>query len=141
QAIRLTAGYRFSKSTRVGADFAHLRWKESGGAIGDFEEYRHNTWALNVQHKIGAATLQASYAQGTAGSCTLVGVDCDASGLQARQFNIGASYALSKRTFLFAIASKLVNGDSARLNNLAVKGKVSPGADITQVAVGLSHAF
>jgi len=140
-AIRLTAGYKFTKSTRAEANFAHLKLSESGGAVGDFDSYKHNSWSLNVQHKIGAATLQASYAQATAGSCTLVGVDCDASGLEGKQFNIGASYALSKRTFLFAIASKLINGESARFNNLGLDGDVSPGADITQVAVGLAHSF
>ncbi|MDX3894503.1 MULTISPECIES: porin [Pusillimonas] len=141
-AVRLTAGYRFTKNTRAEANFAHLRLKESGGPAGDFESYRHNTWSLNVQHKIGATTLQASYAQATAGSCTLVGdVECSTSGLQGRQFNIGASYALSKRTYLFAIASKLINGESARFNNLSLDGDISPGADITQVAVGLAHSF
>lgn len=140
-AVRFTVGYRFTKSTRAEANFAHLRLRESGGPVGHFEEYKHNAWALNIQHKIGAATLQASYAQATAGSCTLVGVDCDSSGLQGRQFNIGASYALSKRTYLFAIASKLINGESARFNNLSLDGDISPGADITQVAVGLAHSF
>lgn len=140
-AVRLTFGYKFTKDTRAEANIAQIRLKETGGKTGDFGSYKHVAWSLSVQHKIGATTLQASYGQATAGSCTLVGsVDCSTSGLDGKQFNLGASYALSKRTSVYAIASRLVNGESARYNTTA-NASVSPGADITQAAVGLLHRF
>ncbi|GAA4336740.1 porin [Pigmentiphaga soli] len=142
QATRFTARYGFTKSTTAEFDIASLQWKESGGPIGDFEKYKRISWSLIGQHKIGPWTLQASYGEATAGSCELMGgVGCSTAGLGAHVYNIGASYALSKRTMVFVIASQLNNNSLATFSNTSAAGKADPGADIRQIAIGMSHSF
>jgi predicted porin len=141
RATRLTGQYKFGTDTRVEANVARVEFKETGGATGRFESYKHTTWSLGAEQRIGATTLAASYGQAGAGTCSLVGgAVCSTAGLEGKQINLGASYALSKRTQLFAIASKMINGESARYNNASVASP-DPGADITQVALGISHTF
>ena len=84
-----------------------------------------------------------SYGQGGAGNCTRVGgIACSTAGLDGKMLNLGASYALSRRTSLFAIASQMTNGSSGSNQNVR-QGVPSPsvGADIRQVALGLNHTF
>jgi predicted porin len=141
RATRLTGQYKFGTDTRVEANVARVEFKETGGAVGRFESYKHTTWSLGAEQRIGVVTLAASYGQAGAGTCSLVGgAVCSTAGLEGKQVNLGANYALSKRTQLFAIASKMINGESARYNNASVANP-DPGADITQVALGISHTF
>lgn len=140
-AVRLTAQYRFGKGTRVEGNFARLQYKETGGAVGKFQEYRHNAWSIAGEHKINAVTLVASYGQGTAGSCSLVGnVACNTNGLDGEMVNLGAGYSLSKRTLLFAVASYMGNDRSATYSNY-LSGKPAAGQDIKTLALGISHSF
>ena len=52
----------------------------------------------------------------------------------------GASYNLSRRTYLFAAFSQITNGKSARFANNEF-GTVNPGEDTRFLAAGISHAF
>ena len=61
-------------------------------------------------------------------------------GFEANQFNLDAMLSLSKRTGVFALYSRLTNGKSATHDNTEAGG-VSPGADTTQAALGISHSF
>lgn len=141
QAVRLTGQYRFANNLRAEVNVAHLSYSESGGAVGKFDNYKHNTWSVNVEKVIGALTLSASYGQSGAGSCSLVGgVACTTSGLNARMFNIGSAYSLSKRTSLFAVYSYMGNDASAVQSNW-LNGKPTAGQDISTVGVGISHSF
>ncbi|RXZ38675.1 porin [Oxalobacteraceae bacterium CAVE-383] len=140
-AVRATAQYRFPNNYRAEVNVAQLRYNESGGAIGKFDSYKHNTWSISAEKIIGAVSLVASYGQSQAGSCSLVGgVACTTSGLNARMFNIGSSYALSKRTSLFAVYSYMGNDTSAVQSNW-LNGKPSAGQDISTLGVGISHSF
>lgn len=143
-ATRLTAQYRVTPATRVEGNIARVEFDESGaGAVGDFRNYRHNTWALSLQQDIGAFTLQASYGQAGAGSCRLVGMACSTTGMDGKMAVLGGTYALSKRTALFGIATRLHNGPSAAYSNLSRQGggAVGAGANITQLALGIVHDF
>ena len=141
QALRLTAQYRFANNFRTEFNVSQMRYNESGGGVGKFDSYKHNTWSISAEKIIGAVTLAASYGQSGAGSCSLVGgVACTTSGLNARMFNIGSSYSLSKRTSLFAVYSYMGNDASAVQSNW-LNGKPADGQDISTVGIGISHSF
>lgn len=139
-SVRATVQYKLTRDTRVEVNFARTELDESGGAAGRFDNYRHNTWSIGGEQRIGPWTIAASYGQAGEGSCSFVGGGaCSTDGLDGKMLNLGASYALSKRTQLFAIASLLRNGASARYSNIDIDP--DPGQDIRQVALGVAHSF
>ena len=139
--VRATAQYAFTANTRVEANFAKIKYEETGGGAGKFSEYRHNAWSIAGEQKIDSVSLVASYGQSAAGSCLLVGAfTCSTSGLDGKMLNLGVGYYLSKRTLLFALYSYMGNGDSAVYNNWN-NGKPSSGQDIKTAAFGISHSF
>lgn len=139
-STRLTARYAHGATT-VEFDYALKEYKERGGALGRFASYRNRAWLTTVQHVVGKVTLAASYVSADDGRCTLVGaVACGTAGLGAQQFNLGASYSLSKRTALFAIASLVKNEEAAQFSNLS-SGAPARGADIKQASIGIRHNF
>src|SRR5262249_14191633 len=117
RAVRATAKYEIGLTT-IEADVARLEWKETGGAANHFESYRHMSYLISADQRVGAWRFAASFTWADRGSCSLVGgANCSTEGLEGNQASIGASYALSKRTQLFVIAARLTNGKSARFNN------------------------
>jgi predicted porin len=139
RATRGTVMYTFG-NTRVTADLARKEYKETGGAAGRFESYRHRTYQLGAEHRFGNVTGAISYADANAGTCSLFGgVACSTSGLEGRQLNLGAAYNFSRRTSLFGLYSLLRNGSSARYTTN--QNDVGAGADLKQWAVGVSHTF
>jgi predicted porin len=66
EAVRLTGQYAFTKSTRAEVNLVKVRYNETGGAAGKFQEYRHNAWSVALEHKISAWTLVGSYGGATA---------------------------------------------------------------------------
>ena len=128
--IRLTAQYKFGIHT-VEANYARLRYKESGGQTGRFAEVRERSLGLHVGRALaGPWRTAVSYSGANDGKCSLLGgVPCNTDGLDGYMIAIGAGYNMSRRTMLFALASYLHNGTSALFNNAA---SVTP-------AVGRGH--
>ena len=143
RAVRATVKYEFAnKTTTIEADIARLEWKETGGAANRFQSYKHNSYLISADQRLGPWRFAASFTWADRGSCALIGgADCSTDGLEGNQGSIGASYSLSRRTQLFAIASRLTNGKSSRYNNADWLDAVTPGLDINQVAVGIVHSF
>ena len=141
-AVRATFQYTFVDGWKAEVDLANLRYTESGQtAVGKFDTYKHNTWAVGVQKEIGAVTLVGSTGMEGAGSCTLTGgVACNTGGLNARMLNLGVGYALSKRTLLFAVYTRMSNDFSA-VTTSWLNGKAGDGQDQDIVAMGISHSF
>jgi len=140
-AVRLTGQYKFGKGTRAEVNWAHIEYKETGGAIGKFSEYKHNAWSIAGEQKFGAVTLTGSYGRGTAGSCALVGTaPCNTNGLDGEMVNLGAGYSFSKRTMVFVFASYMGNDRSATYSNY-LSGKPAAGQDIKTAALGIVHSF
>ena len=140
-AVRLTGSYTFFGKTTVEANFATMKYTESGGLAGRFSEYKHNAYNVSVEHNIGAWQIAGSFVRSKNGSCSLVGgALCTTNGLQGTQVAVGTRYNFSKRSSIFAMYAKVYNGFAARYNNLA-SGDPSNGSDISQLAVGLQHAF
>lgn len=141
RAVRVTANYKFSKATQAEINVARLKYEETGGAVGKFADYAKTTWAISAEHKMGAFAVAAAYAHGSEGSCSLVGVaSCSTNGLDGSMFSVGAAYSLSKRTKLYALGSRINNGDSAMYENLAMTD-VAMGQSISTLAFGVSHSF
>ncbi|MEP6872694.1 MAG: porin [Anaerolineaceae bacterium] len=141
RAVRATAKYEFGPTT-LEADIARLEWKETGGAANRFQNYKHNSYLISADHRMGPWRFAAAFTWADRGSCALFGgADCSTDGLEGNQASIGASYSLSRRTQLFAIAARLTNGKSSRYNNADWLADVTPGTDINQVAVGIVHSF
>jgi predicted porin len=141
QAVRGAAMYEFPTHTKVSLDVAQIKLQETGGAPGTFAEAKNKRWAVTAEQGLGNVKVAASYAKSDKGNCSLNGGGgCFTDGFEGSQFNLGAMLNLSKRTGVFAIYSRLTNGSSAMFNNTPAND-VSPGSDVTQAAVGVSHSF
>lgn len=140
-AVRLTGSYTFFEKTTVEANYATMKYTETGGLAGRFNEYRHNAYNVSVEHNIGPWQAAASFVRAAKGSCALVGgAICTTDGFQGTQVSVGGRYNFSKRSSMFAMYAKVYNGFAARYNNLA-NGDLSNGSDVSQFAIGLQHAF
>lgn len=141
-ATRAAVMYQFPTKTKVSLDVAQLKLQETGGATGAFSDAKNKRWAVTAEQGLGNIRLAASYAKSDKGSCSLNGGGfCSTDGFDGSQLNLGAILSLSKRTGVFAIYSKLTNGASAMYNNTDAIKSISPGADTTQAAVGVTHSF
>ena len=142
-ATRAAVMYEFPTKTKVSLDVAQLKLDEtSGSAAGKFGTYKNRRYAVTAEQGFGNIKVAASYAKSQNGTCTIVGgTDCSTSGLASSQFNVGAMLSLSKRTGVFAIYSRLNNGDSASHDNTDLGPTFGPGTDLSQAAVGIAHSF
>lgn len=143
-ATRLSGEFRFLKIHRVTGDFAMFKYKESGQALPGpkFREYKHNTWAVGWEARWGGPWRTAlQYTSAGAGSCQVTGtLGCNTEGLDGKMLTAGVAYSLSRRTFLFLIGARVWNGHSAVFDN-ASNWNPATGADISQVALGVSHTL
>lgn len=141
KALRLTGSYTFFGNTTIEGNYAVMEYKETGGLVGRFSNYKHNAFNVSVSHKMGAWQFAGSFVQASKGTCSLVGgAVCTTDGLKGTQLSVGSSYSFSKRTSVFALYSKVYNGFAARYNNLD-NGRPSNGSDISQFALGVQHKF
>ncbi|RXZ32370.1 porin [Oxalobacteraceae bacterium CAVE-383] len=142
QAVRGTFQYTWENGWKGEVDVSNLRYTESGQtSAGKFDSYKHNTWAIGVQKETGAWTVAGSTGMEGAGTCTLSGgVACNTNGLNARMYNLGVGYALSKRTLLFGVYTRMSNDFSA-VTTSWLNGKAGNGQDQDIVAMGISHSF
>lgn len=141
-------GTRFSATYKLGAhkvafDISRLKWSESGQTPGvaKFDSYEHTTWDIGWEAKWGGPfRTYLEYVRAAEGTCKLTVGDCSTTGIKGDMLAGGLAYDLDKQTFLFLIAAKLNNGDSAMYDNWS-NANPARGADITQVAAGMSYKF
>ena len=139
-ATRVTGSYTIGNTTFEG-NYAVMKYNETGGATGRFQTYKHGAFSLALAHAMGPWEIAAAFASAGAGSCTLVGgAVCTTNGLKGNQISIGSRYNFSKRNSAFLMYAKVKNDFAARYNNMA-NGNPSNGADISNLALGLQHAF
>ena len=140
-AVRLTGSFTFFEKTTIEANYATIKYTESGGLAGRFNNYKHNAFNVSVAHSLGPWQFSGAFVRANDGSCSLVGgAVCSTAGLQGTQVSAGGRYNFSKRTGVFAIYSKIYNGFAARYSNLD-NGDPSSGSDISQFALGVQHKF
>ena len=142
QATRFSGEVRFLGSQRVVLDIARLHYTETGQTgAGKFERYRKVNWAVGYDVGVGAWRFATQYIRAGSGYCQLTGgVDCSTSGLQSWMWTFGTRYRFDRQTFVYAIAAKLSNGPSARMDNWAASSP-NRGEDVKQAAIGISYSF
>ena len=143
-ATRLSVAFKLTPNHRLTGDIARLEYKESNqAAAGLFEKLEKTNWLVGWESRWGGGPVRTgiSYVKMNEGSCNLSGgVACSTSGTDGSMVNLGAAYDFSKRTFVFALFSRLTNGESALFDNWS-NGTPARGADTTQFAVGVTHTF
>jgi predicted porin len=140
QATRLSVGYRLSQNHRITGDLARMEWKDSGpGGDATLEK---TSWAIGWEARWGGPwRTEITYVANNDGSCDLPGgAACSTDGLAGNMLNLGVAYSLSKRTFIFGLLNKVTSKESAIYNSTA-NIDTTRGADITQLALGMSHSF
>ena len=126
---------------RFEADYIQKKYNENATVTGRFSSYKNNAYELiwdarwNQQWR-----TQVEFIKSLKGSCSRVNALCNTDGLDGSQFQIGAAYYFSRRTYLFAMAAWLKNDKSARYNNEPVDSP-NPGEDITIYGVGINHSW
>jgi predicted porin len=132
-------------------DYEWHEWKEFGFApitantTGRFQSYKNNAYlALWDARWSNQWRTQVHYVHATAGSCSRIFVvstvaNCITDGLDGTQISAGASYYLSRKTFLFFMVQRLRNGKSA----IFASGTQTPsvGEDVTQYGAGIHTVF
>jgi predicted porin len=142
-ATRLSAAYKLGQSHTFTADIAQLEYKESGQAAGvKFERYKRVNWTIGWEARWGGPWRTGiQFVRMNDGECTVTGgAGCSTNGLDGKHLSLGTAYDLSKRTFLFALFSRLSNGESALFDNVA-NATPSRGTETTQWALGVQHRF
>lgn len=143
RSTRGTVLYNFPNNAKVQFNLSTIEFTESGGAVGKFQDYKDNTrWSLTWEQQWrGPWRTTVAYGSSSAGNCSLVGgAACSTNGLKGNMLTLGADYSLSRRTKLFALFAKIDNGSASQYRNLE-NATPSPGADITQYAVGIRHDY
>jgi len=94
--------------------------------------YDYDAWMAGVAYSMGAITLKANYMEG----------EWDNSSFDRDQFNIGADYAMSKRTKLYAVYT---DGQNVKLGGGAGSSdQISSGVaggDVKGLSLGMVHTF
>src|SRR3954470_12165577 len=140
---RVSAEWRFIPDQRFVFDVARLKYDEYGQAPGvRFDQYQHTNWAIGWDGGFGGPWRFATqYLRGAEGNCSLTGgAACTTTGLSSYMITAGARYRFDRQTFIYAIAAKLQNGPAARYDNWSASDPAR-GADILQVATGVSYSF
>lgn len=141
QATQFTIEYKLNKQHSIEFDAIRKSYKEDATAAGRFQSYRNMAYEIVVDSRWTPQWRTAlQLVRATAGSCARVGATCNTDGLEGTKITAAVGYSLSKRTMLFAAASLIKNGKSARYDNSEFNGP-NPGEDIRQLAIGLSHSF
>ena len=132
--------------TQLGAMVERLRYARSlaspPGAW--FSDYRRDAYAMTLTQSVGSAgTLRGLYGKSTDGRCTRFdGGTCTTSGLGAKQWSLGYSYAFSRRTEGYAFYTRVANGaaGSYQFANAAGLG-AAPGSESIGYLLGIRHTF
>ena len=139
-ATRLSGAIKLPGDHMITGDIARLEYKESGtGTV--FQSYKRTNWAVGWEARWGGPWRTGiQYVRMNEGECAVTGISCSTSDVDGSHLSLGTAYDLSKRTFIFALFSRLTNGASALFGNWD-NGTPARGADTTQFGVGVQHRF
>lgn len=132
--------------TQVGLLAERLRYakNQSNAAPTAFNRYQRNAAAITLIQKVGASgTIRGLVGKAQDGSCgRFNGSACNTSDLGARQYSIGYSETLSKRTDLYAFYTRVSNDSrgSYQFANAAGIG-AAPGSSSIGYLLGIRHTF
>jgi predicted porin len=106
---KVAAAYKFAFGTYIGAQFERATYGQASG--GDMTQ---NDWTVALAQDFGAASVKLSYNK--LGNLSNVGYNTNPSDYSAKQWVLGGTYNLSKRTQLLAYYTKLSNGNLQNAN-------------------------
>lgn len=115
------------------------KYDPAGAVVGNTAGDYHNTYSLSADYRINAQT--------TVGAGGGFVKDASRYNNNARQFSLIVNYDLSKRTRLYAVASRLINQNTAAYRmtgaSFTASQALSPdaGASETGVQLGIRHTF
>lgn len=142
RATQLAVEYRFNKQHKVEFDVIRKQYSENATVAGRFASYRNTAYLFAFENRWNDQFTTAGHVvRATKGTCSRVAASCDTDGLEGTKYTLAGGYNLSKRTMLFAAASLMKNGRSARYSNVELGGDPNPGEDIRHLAIGISHSF
>ncbi len=139
-AWQATVEWRITPTQKVEFDWITKSYKEGAVVNGRFQSYKNNAYMVAYDGRFDLFRVMAHYVRSDAGSCSRLNALCNTTGLQANQLTVGGGYNLSKRTFIYAVYSKITNGPSARFS-AADFGSPTPGEDVRHLMAGISHSF
>ena len=142
-ASKLSASYTWG-GLRVGAIYEQTKFGASGlGAAGlNSFDYKRNAYVLLGVYRTGQHGFTVTFSKATDGTCGGTGLACSAQDLGAQQWAGSYTYALSKRTFLTAVAMRLQNKRAASYTIYNGTGLAAgAGADPQGVMVQIMHLF
>ncbi|BAK77403.1 porin Gram-negative type [Pseudogulbenkiania sp. NH8B] len=142
QFYKLAASYMFPTGTMIGAGIEQGRFDYVSA-----NDTKQTDWTVALSQSFGAATVKLSYSE--------LGALKNAAGneddYKAKQWVLGATYDLSKRTQLLAYATKITNNSKAAVNlqnnpvyseGLGTSGaKLTAGNDPQAFGIGMKHSF
>ena len=138
---KLAASYKFATGTLIGAGYEFGRF---GATTGD--DLKQDDWTVSLSQDYGAATFKLEYSQ----LGQLRGVS-NPNDFKAKQWTIGAYYALSKATSVYTYYTKITNNAAQNANfannavystgNTTTSAKLDAGNDPQAFGVGLKVAF
>ena len=140
---RTGVGYSFA-GFKVGLAFERI--KASGQAVSVSNEVRRNAWYLPVSYQMGNNTIKAAYTQAGKSNQRVGGVDVSGND-GAKQYSVGFDHAMSKRTNVYALYTKVRNDNNGTYSlggggtGIAPVTPASIGADPQGISVGMVHKF
>ncbi len=123
-------GYTFG-DTKIGLVYEALKDDLSNS------QYTRNALYLALSHKLGNETIKLAYGSADDG-------DNPATETGATQITAGIDHALSKRTTIYALYSKMKNDANATYSmgvGVAPIPGVGAGEDPSAVSIGINHSF
>lgn len=133
--------------TQVGFIGERLRYRKSSEHVatqGALSRYERDAYAVTLLQKAGpSGTIRALVGKARDGRCEHFDASpCDTHGLGARQWSIGYSHTLSRRTDVYAFHTRVRNEErgSYPFANGAGLG-AAPGAENIGYALGIRHTF
>jgi predicted porin len=145
-ATALSLKYKIG-AHQIGLDYNMKKYTETPEASsaanidGRFVEYKNTavgvTWLAKWTKAWNTALF---YGKASEGDCELFNATCSTKGLDGVMTAVGVAYYFDPSFYLYALYATMKNGDGARFENLQ-DGRVNPGEDITQGAVGLTYRF
>jgi predicted porin len=144
---RLGVSYRFGSVTlgvvgeQIKADFPTATTFGSGATAATFaagSQFKQNAYLVSFTYNFGASAIRLGY--DFSNNRKVNGVKIPDS--DAKQFSAQYAYGLSKRTEIYALYSKIING-SASQNTFATNPLLltSYGQDPSGFGVGIKHSF
>jgi predicted porin len=117
----------------------------TGGAnaVGS-DRYGHGTWYLSGKYQMGAIALKAAYAKANSTSYNYGTSTTPVTGNDgAKQYTLGADYAFSKRTTVYALYTHVSNDTNGAFTTDAGNAPILnvTGQSVSGFSLGMKHSF